>query len=110
MFFMHISPLRPKRASRPEGVMAKRQPPKQTREGNIMVEIKQGAGNDTRRRCSRCGVRFADGPPPQKHAASQESVEWLRCPDCGVRFWVALDSGSDNESRCLVGLYTGDAA
>ena len=75
-----------------------------------MVESKQAAGNDNRRRCSRCGVRFAEGPPPQNQAANQEAVEWLRCPDCGVRFWVALDGGPGDASRCLVGLYTGDAA
>ncbi len=68
---------------------------------------------NARRRCARCGVRFMDGPPPGPPPGTDlggreaGDIEWLRCPDCGLRFWADPAGGADG--RCAVGLYRGDA-
>ena len=75
------------------------------------MENANGETKATGRRCARCGVQFVDGPPPLPDAVSRGreagDVEWLRCPDCGLRFWADPAGGADG--RCTVGLYPEDA-
>ena len=90
------------------------------------MENANAENNAARRRCARCGVRFVDGPPPPKavlrdHEAGDGppppkavlrrceagDVEWLRCPDCGLRFWA--DPAGGKGGRCAVGLCPEDA-
>ncbi len=63
------------------------------------------------RRCALCGVQFVDGPPPPPKAGLRRceagGTEWLRCPDCGLRFWADPAGGVDG--RCAVGLCPEDA-
>lgn len=74
------------------------------------MENANAENNAARRRCARCGVRFVDGPPPPKavlRRCEAGDVEWLRCPDCGLRFWA--DPAGGKGGRCAVGLGPEDA-
>ncbi len=90
-----------------------------------IMDYANGETNAPRRRCARCGVRFMDGPPPGPPPGAAPGtppgtppgadlggreagdIEWLRCPDCGLRFWADPAGGADG--RCAVGLYREDA-
>ncbi len=96
------------------------------------MEFASGEKTSAGRRCALCGVQFAGGPPPPPpeavsgrraaghdagrdvgHEADREAgreaggIEWLRCPDCGLRFWADPAGGADG--RCAVGLVPEDA-
>lgn len=51
-------------------------------------------------RCKRCRMAFRADPPVADGDAG--GIEFLRCPDCGRRFWAAPRAGANG--RCAVGL------
>ncbi len=91
------------------------------------MEFANGEKTSAGRRCALCGVQFTGGPPPPPpplpkavlgsreagrkggREAGREAggIEWLRCPDCGLRFWA--DPAGGKGGRCVVGLVPEDA-
>lgn len=79
------------------------------------MEFANGEKTSAGRRCALCGVQFTGGPPPPPPPLPKAvlpgreagGIEWLRCPDCGLRFWADPAGGADG--RCAVGLYPEDA-
>ncbi len=65
------------------------------------------AGHDAGRDVGREAGRDVGRDVGRETGREAGGIEWLRCPDCGLRFWADPAGGADG--RCAVGLVLEDA-